>query len=637
MADNGLIGVIPVKDLHTVKRIPPTIRGTIYEAMLKAVSEELAIWRAGIGEVKTSFYDVDLADTDRLITLAKEFGVPFITTVKSDLDWLREEVRSIPFKILYKGTATLYTSFIAAVDRFGEMFIYTYREDLGGIEKSMKLPFSEAENTPQNKPFRHRSRGDFSGVIRTWISLDNDYNLDAGESLWRLDTSSSEISTNHIGIEYLIDRIIQRQKTEGDKIVSEELLMTKEYLDYMDACMEFGRRTKEVPHVGSQLSVQTDLTGLFNSFDPSMNYSVPDLKLKIAARPDTLTHAPTAYDIDYAEFGTGSHEIASVQNPDIPFPTDLAYRVARIPILFRGHYGNSDYIGAEGEYLGQTIQEIKLLSGNQWFDGVNKNFDFTLPVVPAQKGNVIFEFILPESAGSLVYQIKDDKKGGLISTYGKGSIDYETGNGVLSTDFEYNTSENIIEQSGEVTDRRHFIQGLVPDSQVLLTPGSIKISFMIGEGIHQRVYLVQDEREPFYNDNKGVIPPDDFAYNLIVPDTLAYNEQGDDGYFVHPKILNGKINYRTRIIDIEFTDPLVDPSIKPFKCSYVYKVDYVLPEGTELWVSYYFTQQTVSITEAGFRSRDGTLIIYATFPPIEFSSNKYHCSFLALVKRNALT
>jgi hypothetical protein len=340
MADSGLPGIIPVKNLRTVKRIPPAIRGTVYEVMLQAVSEELAIWRAGIGEVKTSFYDIDLSDKERLTALANEFGVPFITTVKNDLTWLREEVRAIPFKIFYKGTTTLYAAFIAAVDRFGEIFVYIYREDLGGISRSVLPPFFEAESVPQNKPFRHRSRGDFSGTIKAQISLDDEYSLDAGESLWRLDTISSEISTNHVGIEYWIDRIIRREKTAGNQSVPEEFLMTKEYLDYMSTCMEFGRRTKEVPHIGSQLSAQTDLTGLFNSFDSGMDYSIPDLKLKIAARPDLLDHAPTAYDIDYVEFGVGGYEIASVQKPGVPFPADLQYRVASVPVLFRSHYSN---------------------------------------------------------------------------------------------------------------------------------------------------------------------------------------------------------------------------------------------------------------------------------------------------------
>jgi hypothetical protein len=601
MSDNGLPGIIPVKNLRTVKRIPPTIRGTVYEAMLQAVSEELAIWRAAIGEMKTSFYDIDLAGRERLTALANEFGVPFITTVKDGLDWLREEVRAIPFKIFYKGTTTLYTAFIAAVDRAGEIFVYTYREDLGGITRNAQSPLFEAESTPQNKPFRHRSRGDFSGIIKTWISLDDEYVLDAGESLWRLDTSSSEISTNHLGVEYWIDRTIQKGKKEGTQFVLEEFLMTKEYLDYMDASMEFGRRTKEVPHIGSQISVQTDLTGLFNSFDPGMEFSVPDLKLKIAARPDLPDHVPTSYDIEYAEFGIGGQEIASIQNPDIPFPSDLQYRVARVPVLFRDHYSNDNYIGAEGGYLGQAIQEIKLLSGSRWFDGVNKDFEFTLPIVPVQRGNIVFEFVLPESESSLVYQVTDDKRGGLLSPHGKGVINYETGKGTLTTDFEYSTSEAITEQPEGEHDRKHFVQELVPGTQVFLTPGSITLSFMIGDGVNQRMYLAQDD---------------------------------GNGRFVHPQILAGAIDYYTRIVDIIFKAPVVDPSIKPFKCGYSYRVNFALPEGTELWANYYFTRQTVSITEAGFRSRDGTLVIYATFPPVEFSSNKYHCNFLVLVKRN---
>jgi hypothetical protein len=601
MSVNGLLGIIPVKDLHTIKRIPPAIRGTIYEAMLLAVSEELAVWRAGMGEIKTSFYDIDLSDRERLTALANEFGVSFVTTVKNDLTWLREEVRAIPFKIFFKGTTTLYASFIAAVDRQGEIFVYTYREDLGGISRSMLSPLSEAEITPQNKPFRHRSRSDFSGTIKTWISLDDNYSLDAGESLWRLDTSSSEISTNHVGIEYWVDRIIQREKIERSRVVIEELLMTKEYLDYMSTCMEFGRRTKEVPHIGSQLSVQTDLTGLFNSFDPSMDYSVPELKLKIAARPDSLDHIPSIYDIEYAEFGVGSRDFASVQNPNVPFPTDLQYRVAKVPVLFRDHYSSYAHIGAEGEYLGQTVQEIRLLSGIQWFNGVNKNFEFTLPITPAQKGNMVFEFRVPEGDTTLLYQVNDDKRGNLLSQYGKGVINYDTGEGNLTTDFEYNTFELITEQPAGGDDGKHFVQELVPDSQIALTPGSLTLTFMIGEGVNRKMYLAQDDSE---------------------------------GNFVHPQIQDGTIDYSTRILDITFKSPIVDPAVKPFKCSYSYRVNFSFPEGTELWESHYFTQKTVLITEAGFRSRDGTLIIYATFPPIEFSSNNYHFNFLALIKRN---
>jgi hypothetical protein len=616
--------VFSLKDLHSVKRIPPSIRGTVYEAMLQSVSEELAIWRSSIGKIKETFFDVDLVDIERLTVLANTFGVPFISSVKDDIDWFREEVRSIPFKIFYKGTTTLYRSFFLAVDRLGEIYVYTYQSGLSELSPSMLNPLNGVEDTPQNLPLRHRSRNDFSGVVKTWISLDENYFLDSDETLWKLDVNSSETTTNHIGIEYWIDRIIYRESVKNGQKISEELLMSKEYLDYLSVSMDFARRTKEVPHIGSQLSIITDTTGLCNFFDPSSEYSIPSLKLKVAARSDFSVHAPTGYDILYAEFGSGIRELPSVQNPDIPFPNDLANQMARVTIGFRNHYENSYISGAMGEYLGQTIQETKLLSGNM-FDGVNQNFKFTLPIVPVKKGKAQFEFRLPD--GITIYATRDDKKGGLLSIYAKGTLNYKTGEGTLTTKFDYPGTEFITRivddfkynQKSSISDFLYndessssfpynalegtprFMQELVEGAEtIVLNPGSIWLSFMTGTGVNKRSWLVQDN---------------------------------GSGEFVHPKIKFGKINYQTRILDIQFTESLVDKDIQPFKCTYTYPVDYALPTKTELWVNFYFTQDITSITEAGFRSRDGTLVVYATFPPMEFISNKYHCDFMALVKK----
>jgi hypothetical protein len=617
--------ILPVKNLHSVKRIPPSIRGTIYEAMLQAVSEELAIWRSSIGGVKTTFFDVDLVDIERLRVLASIFGVPFITLVKEDLDWLREEVRAIPFKIFYKGTTTLYRSFLSAIDRLGEIYIYTYQSDLSELLPSMLNPLIDAVNSSQNLPLRHRSRNDFSGVVKTWISLDEDYFLDADEVLWKLDANSSEITTNHIGIEYWIDRLIYRESIINGQRTTEELLMSKEYLDYLAVSIDFARRTKEVPHIGSQLSVITDTTGLCNSFDPSSEYSIPSLKLKVAARSDFSLHVSTGYDILYAEFGSGVQELPSVQNPDVPFPDVLANRMVRVIINFRNHYENSFMSGAMGEYLGQTVQEIKLLSGSM-FNGINQKFNFTLPITPVQRGKAQFEFRFPD--GDKVYTIKDDRKGELLSIYAKGTLNYKTGEGNLTTNFDFFGTEFITkiavdfkynqkssdahflynDESGTtfpynmVEKNPRFMQELVEGSEtVVLNPGSIWLSFMTGIGVNKRMWLVQDDRY---------------------------------GNFIHPKIKLGKIDYQTRVLDIQFTEPLVDKDIKPFKCTYTYPVNYVLPVGTELWVHFYFAQDITLITEAGFRSRDGTLVLYATFPPMEFISNKYHGDFTALIKKN---
>ena len=598
----------PEMDLKTIKRFPPSIRSTIYEIMLEAVSEELSLWRDSIRLQKTSFYDVDLMDINRLTEICGTFRVPFITSVKSDMVFLREEVRTIPFKIYFKGTPTLYKSFFYAIDRYGEMFIYVYRADVDNIVRSMFEPFDDAILTPQNLPFRHRSKGDFSGSIEDWLKLDTGLFLDAGDALWRLDTSASEISTNHIGLEYFIDRIIVRKDLDliTNIETENEYLMTKEYLDYMNQSIEFARRTKEVPHIGSQISVQTDVSGLCNSFDPSSEYSVPDLKLKVVAHPDFFSLVNSSHDITHVEFGIGKKEMPSVQDPGITFPDSLDSKICTIPVLFKNQLDDTNYIGSIGEYLGQSLNGFQILDGSA-FDGVEQNFSFSLPFAPIQRGNIILELHLPTDE---IYTITDDRRGLLSSLYGKGTIDYKTGECLLTTKFNYEQVDNIdpfIDPNlpDPTEGRTHFVHTL--EGGESLVPESIWITFTTGEGVEQRTYMIND-----------------------VSDSTETS-----GIFLHPSIEEGTIDYATKTLDITFKSPLVDSSVKDFLCKYSFPVDYTLPEGTTLLVSYFFTQQSIYITEAGFKNKDGIIVNYATFPPLEFNSTAYHLNFMILVKKLA--
>jgi len=596
---------VPLKDLKTNKRFPPSLRGTIYESMLEAVSEELSAWRDAIREQKTSFYDVDKMSLARLIEISGTFQVPFITTVKSDMAFLREEVRSIPFKIFYKGTPTLYKSFFYAVDRYGEMFIYVFRADVNNIMRSMLDPFDDAFLTPPNLPFRHRSRGDFGGSIEDWLELDTGLVLDAGDAMWRLDISTAEVSTNHIGLEYFIDRIITRVDVDSSTGIetANEYLMTREYLEYINQNMEFGRRTKEVPHIGSQLSVQTAADGLCNSYDPSSEYSVPSLKLKAVARPDFFSLINSAHDITHVEFGIGKQELASVQNPGTAFPENLQSVVCTIPVLFKDQLENAQFSGAVGEYLGQSLNGFQILDGT-YFDGAAQDFTFTLPFAPIQRGNIALELRLPSGESLL---IQDDHRGLFTSVHGSGTIDYKTGLCNLTTKFDFTQTDSMepVLQPGEpdpTQGRTRFVHTLSGGEST--TPGSVWLTFTIGEEADQLTFMVND------------LP----LSNLT-------------GTFNHPLIKESVIDYSTKEIDITFNLPLVDPAVRPFVARYSFPVDYFLPEGTVLLASYFFTQQSIFITEAGFRSKDGILLNYATFPPFEFNTTSNHLSFMILVKK----
>ena len=600
----------PAKDLKTIKRFPPSLRGTIYESMLEAVSEELSIWRDSIHEQKTSFYDVDSMSLERLTEICGTFGVPFVTSVKSDMTFLREEVRSIPFKIYYKGTPTLYKSFFYAIDRYGEMFIYVYRADIKNIMRSMLEPFDDAFLTPPNLPFRHRSRGDFSGSIEDWLTLDSGLFLDAGDALWRLDTSATEISTNHIGLEYFIDRIITRKDKDpvtGMETIN-DYLMTKEYLDYINQSMEFARRTKEVPHIGSQLSIQTDVSGLCNFFDPDSEYTIPSLKLKAVTRPDFFDLVSTPHDITHIEFGVKKRNVPSVQNPDVDFPDDLASKVCSVPVLFKNQLNDAHFIGAIGEYLGQSLNGFKVLEGSA-FNGNLQTFDFELPFAPIQRGNIKLEFRLPTGE---ILPITDDFRGSFISLNGSGTIDYKTGACHLTTKFNYSQVDNMepgIQSETELANKRkHCIYTLPNGASVV--PGSAWITFTIGEGASQRTYMVNDTPNPGVNPTCGT--------------------------FSHSFVKHGIIDYSTKMIDITFVSALVESTVKPFTCKYCFPIDYTLPAGTILLASYFFTQQSILITEAGFRDKDGVLLNYATFPPFEFNSTAYHLDLMILVKKPLL-
>jgi hypothetical protein len=591
----------PVADLKTNKRLPPSLRGAVYESMLGAVSEELSVWREAIRQRKTSFYDVDAMDVERLTEICGTFGVPFITSVKSDVFFLREEVRSIPFKIYYKGTPILYKSFFYAVDRYGEMFVYQYRADVNDIVRSKLPPFDDTASTPPNLPFRHRSHGDFSGGVEGYLTLDAGLVLDAGNVPWVLDVATAEISTNHIGLEYFIDRIITRKDIDPatGAETANDYLMTKEYLNYMGGSVEFARRAKEVPHIGSQLSVQTDASGLCNSYDPSSEYTIPPLKLKAVTRPDYFSLVSSAHDIALVEFGVGKKEVASVQNPGAPFPLELASKVCSVPVASKDQLESAGFIGAVGECLGQALNKFSVLDGSS-FDGESQDFDFSLPFAPIQRGNIILEFHLP--AGD-VLTVADDRKGLLMSLNGRGTVDYATGNCHISTKFDYSQVDSmemdVPSGGGWITDGRtrftHILQG-----GDFVAPGSLWLTFTSGEGADQRTYMANDD---------GL------------------------GRFTHPLIQSGLVDYAAKKVDVVFNSPLVDPSIKPFTCKYSFPVDFKLPEGTTLLASYFFTQQSIYITEAGFRGKDGDLLNYAVFPPFEFNSKAYHLDFMLLVKR----
>lgn len=597
--------------LNTVKRLVPALRGTVYEAMLDAISEEFALWRDQIKLIKTAFYELDNADEERLRQICALFSIPLILSVRSDIEYLREEVRSIPFKILYKGTAVLYKSFFYAIQRVGEVMLYTHWGDTNQILRLTQDPIFEAANSLRDTSFRHLSDNNYTGYIKKGLKLDEiDENGnskrfldDKHNEIWKLDTEFLTVSTNHIGVEYFIDRIIIRN--------GKEYLMTNEYLDYLQKSMNFARRAKEVPHIGSQLSIQTDSKGLCNYYNPAEPWTVPSLKLKAATIPNffDIIKGPDA--ISIIEFGVGSQSLPSVQEPNIKFPKNLALRVASTVIPSRCKFANANYTGAVGEYTGQQLTDfaVEVMSdnGSTGFDGKSKNYSFTLPYAPIKKGTVSIRLCLGDNETTLA----DDALGRLLTISGtpvKGNIDYKTGLCHITTEFTNLARLNIDPLITGVPNTHYTCT--VPQG---VLKGSVKLTWAIQAEKGLQLYQVSDTPQENTDSNTGV-----FLCEGIIEE--------------------GSIDYNTGAIDITFNQshPAVDKSVYPFKCEYSYNTSSAISVGTQLQATYFFTDTTICITEAGFRDVNGNLVAYATFPPFEFVSNNYHLNFMLLVARKAI-
>jgi hypothetical protein len=198
--------------LRTEKRLPPSLRGTVYEAMVKAIAEEIWDYRQAVRQQKQSFWDVAAMDRERLIQISKTSNVPFTASLDETEEFVRQEILAIPFKIKDKGTATLYKSFFLAADRIGQIFIYYYQSASHAIIRSAKNPIADLPIIPPGETFLYESENDFSGFIENALTLDSNLRLDieAGGVLWTLDTNDDQITINHIGLEFYIDRIIKK-------------------------------------------------------------------------------------------------------------------------------------------------------------------------------------------------------------------------------------------------------------------------------------------------------------------------------------------------------------------------------------------------------------------------------------------
>lgn len=597
-----------MEELRLVKKIPISLRNNFWTAVIDSIDLEIQNMKAQI-ETKKTLYDINTMDYDRLIEISELLGVLFDASINDSVDFLRREVKAIPFKIKYKSTAKLYLSFFRALSRIGDMYIYYFKSSSDALVRNSRDLLLDATSHTFPDPYFQYSSQDFSGFLDDALKLDQGQVLDVENEgiIWTLDTVDSLISTNHIGLEFFIDRIISKQvRNDKGVLVDKDFLITWEYMDFIMVNTNFSRRVKEVPHVGAQLTAIADESKTVNPLDD--NYSIPDLELKCLIT-DNYAGLESVLDLSYIEFGIGSHTNLPTKEgiSGEEQPTDLDLRVARNYILFDEKYENDDFLAVTSEYRGQQINRFTLhdetgykldnIYGIGQVDGYTNYFEGQLLFAPLQKGNIRFVF----THLGIVREIFDDKRGYLIGDEASGTIDYNTGEYTLNMDFNYKAEDTILVGDGIISEIEYEVTLPYPiQTTVSLNPSDTHVLLR---------YIIN---------NKTFLAIDNGSGTFI--DLAA------DGH-----LTSGTVDYNNGVFHFLFDSPITDDS--EVILTYQYRKVATPDANTDINADYYFTVQTIEITEAGLFDLNNNLIAYTTFPPVEFNSNKNHLNLNFLIKK----
>lgn len=590
--------------LDSLDRLPPSIRADLWVAFAKSLEDEILEMTTQIEEKKT-IYDIANMTYEQLLEISEILGVPFNATIDDSIEFLRSEVMAIPFKIQYKDTVIVYQSFYKALSRLGQVYVYFFKSSSDTILRSTEDLLLRLGGHDVTDTYEHFSAENFTGKVENSLKLDTGLVLDVENEgiIWKLDTIDSEITSNHLGVEFFIDRLITKSwlNPATNEFEPREYMMSWEYQDFIQVNVDFSRRVVQVPHVGSHVNVVIDQQGIVNPYDAV--YTCPDVKLKACVDPVAFANLNSVLELSKIEFGVGVQVDLPVNGGGGTFPTKLNTRIADQEILFDEKYFNSDFYGVVGEYKGQQVNNFILHDGTGYklsdgfgsgaVDGANNDFQGTLLFPPLQKRNVRFKF----TKDLQEYIIEDDGKGVLVSEGAAGVIDYDTGRYVFSTDFVYKTEEVIGTGDGIEVD---FSFVLPHDADIIADQINPKV---------QVIYNLNNRRYIAFDDGLGVISG--------------------------VSITTGTIDYVTGDIHLIFDTPITD--LEDITVSYSFNRVYTPSVGTDIEVDYYFTNTVVEITEAGLWDENDNLIAYATFPPVEFNKSRNHINFGFIMKLTDFT
>lgn len=263
--------------------LPKLMQKDFWRDFLDVVSEELQNIKDEIAK-KELFYDTRVqTDSEHLVDLAKTFGyVTDRSLHENDIDHLRRDVASIPFRIKYKSTYLSYFHIFKFTPYNGEVFLLFWN--------TVKLVRAyDADNMinivthDPSTPFQFQSELNYVSFLFTALYLDFTpvLELDSTGFPWFLDQDIARVSTKHKAIEYVMDKLLQQ---DGDQTYYGTLNI---YMQYLLTTVLYNKECTEVPHCGIQVTGIMDDSELFDN--GMHNEAIFKGTTNIVANPRDLT------------------------------------------------------------------------------------------------------------------------------------------------------------------------------------------------------------------------------------------------------------------------------------------------------------------------------------------------------------
>lgn len=570
--------------------LPPNLRSPFWIQFAEAVSEELQRFKTHVQE-KEIFYDVStLDDKQQLIDLARSLGYTPDLSLDDSLENIKDNVNSVTFRIQNKTTYLSYQYIFKTVPYTGQVYILYYEDNkLQRAVISLLQMLSELGTSaqPYTEPFIYQAEENYSEFLFSELFLDTGLSLDSSSRPWALDEFSSSSKTNHMAIEYSLERVITQD--------GEEYLMTPDYLGYLFNAVDYTRKVTEVPHIGSHLSLIMDNSGFYDSATGGdEDYSTPKLKTR-AAVTDQYVNEDPASEVHRMVAGTGSQDLPSINDDNPQWPTELDNKVVDTVLVTNETEEIEDWKIINSMLPANTVTNELLGTGdNEVFESSG-----TLNVEGVKPYSVRIHFVSTPDE----YTIIDDGQENLFiedqEDYPVGSIDYDTGEYEFSTSKREDVELEVLSQvSTESID-------LNLDHQ-LVTPNSFTLYFTIGETGY------------------------------------AKSDDGGGGFTdTSTGIIAGEIDYDSGTVSATFQDKTrarEDDATEHgnkeggVTAEYSFTREYEVDSDSDVTIDYE-VENPLPLTEAGIEDSDGNLLAYATFPPIAMDNVRYHASFQFLIRK----